>query len=205
MDHRCAERGKFNFFEWLEGLFGGKEKTVDTNSLGWVQSVGRMLAFIFEVLLWSVPIIIVVYLVLYFKDKNYYFKFHQNRKELTSPVSLFGMDMREESLPDNVLGQVIKLWRSKEHRQALSLLYRASLVRLMHGHKIEFEQSDTEVECLQKVRSVVERDVATYFMRLTGAWINLAYGHHRPSAEVFDKLCRNWAQFFEDNSTNVHA
>ncbi|MFC1664495.1 DUF4129 domain-containing protein [Pseudomonadota bacterium] len=202
---KSKDGSEFNLFEWLKSIFKGENRKSDTSSISWVQSIGRMLAHLFEVLLWVIPIIIIIYLVLYFKDKNLYFRFYKKEDDYNPPISLFGLDMRDESLPDNVLGEVDRLWRLKKHRQSLSLLYRASLVRMMRTHQVEFAQGDTEGECLQKVRSAVAQDLATYFKKMTGAWITLAYGHQSPSSEMFDDLCRSWKQLNEDSTLKTHA
>ena len=194
-----------SFIEWLKGFFDGESSEVDAGSFSWIYSVGRALAIAFEVLLWAIPVVIIVYLILYFKDKKIYFKSRKKSDGNRPPVSLFGLDMREERLPDNVLDEAVRYWRSKQYRQALSLLYRASLVNMMHGHEVQFEQGDTEGDCLRKVQAKAAKDISIFFKKMTGVWIDLAYGHQTPSNTVFQQLCQSWDLLFNTRAQSPNG
>ncbi len=110
------------------------------------------------------------------------------------PDFLFGLDVRPESLPDDVAAAAEALAREGRVREALSLLYRASLVRLM-DEGLEFRQGDTEGDCLRLVKDSAPRRHG-YFAHLVNAWQLLAYGHRPVAAAAVEQFAREWrAQF----------
>jgi hypothetical protein len=110
------------------------------------------------------------------------------------PDFLFGLDVRPESLPDDVAGTSESLAREGRVREALSLLYRASLVRLM-DEGLEFTQGDTEGDCLRRVKASAPRRHA-FFASLVNAWQLLAYGHRPVTAATVEQFAREWRTQF---------
>jgi hypothetical protein len=106
---------------------------------------------------------------------------------------MFGLDVRPESLPDDVPAQVMSFWRDDRHRDALGLLYRASLSRLIVQHALAFKSSHTEAECAALVKSRGIDSLSNYFAGLTRVWCHLAYGHELPEIEAIEKLCDDWS------------
>ena len=114
------------------------------------------------------------------------------RRRQAAPEILFGLDVTPESLPEDVPGQVMKLWDSGSHREAMSLLYRASLSRLIDRYEIAFRASHTETECAALVRARGIDSLSEYFWQLTDAWRRLAYGHQVPGSDTVQGLCAGW-------------
>lgn len=110
------------------------------------------------------------------------------------PDFLFGLDVRPESLPDDVAQTAESLAREGRVREALSLLYRASLVRLM-DEGLEFTQGDTEGDCLRRVESSAPQRHG-YFAHLVDAWQLLAYGHRPVAAAAVEQFAREWRSQF---------
>jgi hypothetical protein len=110
------------------------------------------------------------------------------------PDFLFGLDVRPESLPDDVALTAEALAREGRVRDALSLLYRASLVRLM-DEGLEFSQGDTEGDCLRLVKTSAPRRHG-YFSHLVNAWQLLAYGHRPVAAAAVEQFAREWRSQF---------
>ncbi|WP_062061275.1 DUF4129 domain-containing protein [Cellvibrio sp. OA-2007] len=112
------------------------------------------------------------------------------------PVTLFGMDVTRESLPEDISGNALRLLNTGDVRAALALLYRASLFHMIHSG-IEIHDGHTEQECAELMHqhfasnSAAQTRVA-YFAALTREWQRLAYGHLLPSAEKAQHLCANW-------------
>ncbi len=109
-----------------------------------------------------------------------------------APEVLFGLDVTPESLPDDVPSEVMQLWNNGNTREALSLLYRASLSRLIDRHELEFRASHTEAECAALVNARGIKSLSNYFWQLTKVWRRLAYGHQLPTLETVQDLCRDW-------------
>ena len=114
------------------------------------------------------------------------------RRRQAAPEILFGLDVTPASLPDDVPGQVMKLWNAGSHREALSLLYRASLSRLIDRYEIAFRASHTETECAALVTARGIDSLSEYFWQLTDVWRRLAYGHQVPGSDTVQGLCADW-------------
>lgn len=114
------------------------------------------------------------------------------------PELLFGLDVREESLPDDVCREVEQLWESGDERQAVALLYRATLSLLIHHHAFEFYAGFTEQECLAVVAERKDEPLSAYLARLTFVWQRLAYAHQFPEREQVAQLCAGWRNLFAE-------
>jgi hypothetical protein len=113
---------------------------------------------------------------------------------------LMGLDLSEDSLPTDIHQEVSKLIQAEKYREALSLLYRATLFDFVNNNKVSLKKSYTENDCLDAVRQQVETGHKTYFEKLTIAWINLAYGHTPPLVEQLITFNMEWQQLFAVNS-----
>ncbi len=114
------------------------------------------------------------------------------RAREAAPEMLFGLDVTPESLPADVPAQVMQLWEQGAGREALSLLYRATLSRLIDRYQIAFRASHTEAECAALVRARGVDSLSDYFWQLTQVWRRLAYGHRLPVADTVRELCADW-------------
>jgi hypothetical protein len=107
-------------------------------------------------------------------------------------VTLFGLDVRPESLPEDIAATARTLLEQGDPRGALSLLYRGLLAKFIEQGYPQIPDSATEGECLLCVRKTRSKRESDYFRALTEAWIRLAYGHLVPSREQVQQLCDNW-------------
>ncbi len=120
----------------------------------------------------------------------------RDRKPLP-PERLFGLDLRPESLPDDVPGDAEALWRAGRHAAALSLLYRGALGRLAAGG-LELRASFTEDDCLRAAGAGLEPRRQDFFTDLTRAWQSVAYAHRVPEGSRASRLMSGWAEHFGD-------
>jgi len=107
------------------------------------------------------------------------------------PVEVAGLDVRPESLPDDPASTALALWRRGEAREALGLLYRAAIARIVDRFEVPIVDGDTEGLCLFRVRTARVPDVET-FGELTATWQGCAYGERVPDDAGFDGLVRRW-------------
>jgi len=105
---------------------------------------------------------------------------------------VMGMEVSPESLPDDVANAVLALWRNGRHREALGLLYRAAISRLLHGGCVEIRESDTEGDCLRRVEIAGGPAHPGYFRGVTAAWTRLAYAGEPPADAEIEALCADW-------------
>ena len=110
------------------------------------------------------------------------------RREL--PTELLGLDVRPESLPDDVSAAARDSLARGDRIGALSLLYRGALVRLMRTHELELEAGATEADCLRAVQAA--GGPATWFEGLTRAWQSEAYAHRPQPDEAIASLIDGW-------------
>jgi hypothetical protein len=113
---------------------------------------------------------------------------------LAPPSDLFGLDIRPGSLPKDVAGAALALWRGGDRRAALSLLYRGALARLVHERGLEVSAGATEGDCLRAALPALQDDAGGYFRLLTRAWQAQAYAHRE--AEDGERLCLDWPRHF---------
>ena len=116
---------------------------------------------------------------------------------------LFGLDLREESLPDDVAAQALKFFHEQNYRAALALLYRATLAYLVKHYDFKLDKGATEGDCLELVTkklSLPSESSVKYFVELTRAWQITAYAHRPITAEQMEQLCRNWSQYYDDKN-----
>lgn len=112
------------------------------------------------------------------------------------PVELFGLDVRPASLPDDVPGTVLRWWREGRGVEALGLLYRASIARLIEREDVPFQASDTERDCLRRVEEHGGGERTRAFAAVTRAWQAVAYSPDEPSDAVVERLCSAWEAHF---------
>ena len=158
------------------------------------------LAQVIEVLLWTTLCGLIALLSWHYRA--WLQTFVSRRKPIQPPASpsssaqLFGLDLDRESLPEDVASQVEALWR--EHpRQALGLLYRALLSRLLHDFELPLTSADTEAQVLAQVERLGQPELQRFSQSLTLHWQNMAYGHRLPPAALQQQLCQGWRALFE--------
>jgi Domain of unknown function (DUF4129) len=159
----------------------------------WMETIGKLIAQGARALAWIAAAAAILFALYYLAR---YIRLHgMGRVRQQRPDFLFGLDVRPESLPDDVAGTAERLARESRVREALSLLYRASLVRFMDGG-IEFLQGDTEGDCMRRVEAAETPRRKSYFRRLVTHWEVLAYGHHTVSPDAAVALARAWREQF---------
>ncbi|MES2939770.1 MAG: DUF4129 domain-containing protein [Pseudomonadota bacterium] len=105
------------------------------------------------------------------------------------PAHVRSLDIRPESLPDVVGAAAAQLWRSGRARDALSLLYRGALSRLVHQHGVPVRAASTEGECLRLATGHVDTARSAFFAQLVGVWQLAVYAARLPQGEQVLALC----------------
>lgn len=120
----------------------------------------------------------------------------RSARKSAPPTKLFGLELSKESLPDDIAATALALLEQQQLREALSLLFRASLSHLVHHADLAINDSSTEGECLRLVTQTRPASEVSYFQQLTRHWLLLAYAHQPPSLEDARALCQEWPQHF---------
>lgn len=196
-----------------------EESEASSPDLLWIAELFRLFAIIIEAALWLLPLVIIFYL---YKYREYWINLVQGNgfqaKDKVLPETLFGLDISQQSLPDDVPGQARKLWASGEYRSAVSLLYRGSLASIFRSYTFELPPGATEQDCLREVeqsshltlqnpdeassQSVPPSLLIEHFRLLTDLWVELAYAHKLPNDDHFNTLCEQWSRVYSREGGN---
>jgi hypothetical protein len=110
-------------------------------------------------------------------------------RALTLPSHVRDLDIRPESLPDDLPAAVRALWQRGESRAALSLLYRGALSRLVHDHEVPVRAASTEGECAALASRHLDAERGAFVARLIGLWQLAVYGACLPDANAVLAVC----------------
>jgi hypothetical protein len=119
-------------------------------------------------------------------------------------TEIAGMDIRPDTLPDDVAGAVRGMWLTgdnKDKRAALALLYRATLSRLVQDHRLPVTRGATEADCLRTAgKALAEKTLPESRYRLaaitTDMWLKAAYGNRWPDDATLSSACQQWQADF---------
>ncbi|MCP4236220.1 MAG: DUF4129 domain-containing protein [Aestuariibacter sp.] len=169
------------FPEWLIDFIEMLESDRDNSAIGSLLKILLVTLFVF------------LLLYLFYRFRGPLKRLATRRQNEVAPAVMFGLDVRPESLPQDVPGQVMSLWQQEQFRDALGLLYRAALSRLIEQHALAFKSCHTEAECAALVQARGIESLSNYFAKLTQVWRRLAYGHQVPELTDLQKLCADWS------------
>jgi hypothetical protein len=105
---------------------------------------------------------------------------------------VMGMDVSPATLPGDVPAAAWALWRQGRQQEALGLLYRGAISRVMEVARVEIQESDTEGDCVRRVDLAGPAAHPDYFRGITGAWSRLAYAGLCPAEREVEVLCQKW-------------
>ncbi|QXI29913.1 DUF4129 domain-containing protein [Pseudomonas vanderleydeniana] len=173
---------------WLQRLLG----LLDSHSFG-------RLADALSILLWGIVLSLIAWLAWRYRDWLQAFVSRRptkpSRSRAKAPAQLFGLDLGVESLPEDIAADAEALW-SSQPREAMSLLYRGLLSRLLHDFQLPLKNADTEGQVLARVAQLQHPALQVFSQQLTSHWQNLAYGHRLPPPHLQRELCNGWRELF---------
>lgn len=169
-------------------------------SSGWFV-FAKIFAVLMEFVLWIFIAVLIIFLLL--KYKHLLVRGVSNKKvPHKRPVKLFGLDLDSESLPDKPWAIAKQMIQNKQYREALSLLYRASLIWYIDNSDAVIKEGYTELECLKQISTQVNRSSQLYMGSLTKSWRGLAYAHQMPELSELNELCDNWPLVMRKKENN---
>ena len=123
----------------------------------------------------------------------------------TRPATLFGLDLRPETFPDDIAAAALTEAEAGHWIRALSLLYRGALVTLIERDRVVFRTGDTEDLCLARVNGHIEGDTLTTFAALLADWKAAAYAGKLPTLARMRVLCADWRAHFAAPPAVIHT
>ena len=107
------------------------------------------------------------------------------------------LDIRPDSLPGDVSAAAIELLRAGRLRDALSLLYRASLSSAVHRYGVALGTHQTEREVLRTVKGVLDEGRARYFAELVALRQRVVYAGEAMTEDAVLPLCSGFSAYFD--------
>lgn len=117
------------------------------------------------------------------------------QRSVTSHVR--DLDIRPESLPSDIGAHALAQWQGGEVAQALSLLYRGALSRLVHGFQLPVLASSTEGECLRLANEHLQTDSAQFVAILIHTWLRAVYARRTPTEDTMQRLCGDFSRMLD--------
>ena len=111
----------------------------------------------------------------------------------------------EAPLPDDVPAAARRLWQSGRERDALALVYRASVEAMTQRAHVVLVPGATEAHTLRASRQLPTAAEREAFARAVRVWQVAAYAHGLPSREEFEELLGELSQRFFWVRTGVAA
>jgi hypothetical protein len=173
-DNENKPARKSNWFNWLKDLFG------------FIAQTGRLIVWLAIAVAVALLVVAVARIIRSIKPRT-------RAAPFDAPTHVRDLDIRPESLPDDIGAAALALWEQGDHRAALALLYRGLLSRLVHVHEIQIRPSSTEGDCLQLANQRLQGERGEYVARVIGVWQHAVYGGQTPQSVDVQTLCLGFA------------
>jgi uncharacterized protein DUF4129 len=184
-----AER-TFKTLRWNDTT---QRETRSSPWLSWLGGLFRWLDQSARVLIWTAAAVLAGMLVVFLLRMIRAARGAADFAAFVAPTHVRDLDIRPETLPDDVGRAARELWDRGEHRAALALLYRGLLSRLAHVHHIPIRDSTTEGDCLALAATHLTDQRRDYAARLVRVWQRAVYGGEPSPSPVVYALCDGFA------------
>jgi hypothetical protein len=195
-DEAFGKEKTFHYWEYI----GDEEEAADELPafFKWLEQLTVSIARVAEFMMWLLAAGVIAYLVYWFVQNQPMLRRPALRQASRKhPKVVAGLDIRPECLPDDPAQEAARLIKQGAVREGLALLYRATLIELIHHYDLPIHEGDTEGDCLARSRKLAKPEVNDYFCQLTDAWQRLAYAHRLPDRDQLLVLCHHWHDYFE--------
>jgi len=169
------------------------EKKFQPPPFGWL---GEIISTVGEYGLWAVVIALVGVLLATAPRWLAWFRGSLAREAREDEVRRDRTDEPEQPLPDDIAAAIRRLWREGRQREALAMLYRASVETMVARTQAVLVPGATEAEVLRVSRKLpldADRDA---FARAVRTWQYAAYAHSFPEGDDFESLLVDLASRF---------
>ncbi len=192
-DPLLSGRHKEHRLEWQPKPSKRKKVDADPSWLKWFASLARFINDTSRFLLYGIVLVLVALLLVSGRHLVQLRAFRRRAAAATAVSHVRDLDVRPESLPDDVGAAAWALWQAGQVPAALSLLYRGALSRLIHRWHVPIAASTTEGECLELARGALEPGAQRYLTQVVRAWEANIYGNRQLSAAMGETLCTGFA------------
>jgi hypothetical protein len=96
------------------------------------------------------------------------------------------------ALPEDIPAAALEAWQAGRPRDAMSLLYRGAVVRLLPEKRINEARTEREIIAALKQAST-NRDTLAWMQALVNTWLGTAWANRPPDEPAFLELHRQWS------------
>lgn len=165
-----------------------QDEKPDLGGPAWLAGIGNVFAFIGEWGLWILAGALALALL---ATARYWLPWMRGavRSRAAKPAAMESEALvLPEALPDDVATAARRLWADGRARDALALLYRASVESMTARADIVLPPGATEAECLRASRRMPQAEDRQLFTRMVRVWQYAAYAQQLPAENEFDGL-----------------
>lgn len=174
-----------------------KKKPPEKPKVPPLAGLGVFLALVSEYGLWALVGVIVLILLLTSPRWIGWFRRSLARAPREAgDVRRSDADEPQAPLPDDVPTAIRRLWGEGRQREALALMYRASVESMATRTQVVLVPGATEAEVLRVSRRLPLAEERDIFARAVRAWQYAAYAQRFPGAEDFERLLHDLVERF---------
>lgn len=181
---------KMHTLKWVDE--SEKKKRRNMKIPAWLSWFGGLFSWLSQssrALVWILAAILVGLLVIYIARLMRGRDLGTRAERFVAPSHVRDLDIRPESLPEDIGRSARALWDRDEHRAALALLYRGLLSRLVHVYNVPIRDSSTEGDCLRLAVPHLNETRMNYASRLVRVWQRAVYGGEQVDTAAVYALC----------------
>ncbi|MCC4594479.1 DUF4129 domain-containing protein [Xanthomonas campestris pv. phormiicola] len=171
-----------------------EEKKPDPDKLdprfgkGVLASLAAVFAFVGEWGMWLLAGMLVLVLLLTAKHWLPWMRGSVRKRAAVETPVAHAPVVSAEPLPDDVATLAHRLWREGRQRDALALLYRASVATVCERANLVLPPGATEAQCLRASRRLQDDADRSLFARMVRTWQYAAYAGRLPDDDAFAGL-----------------
>ncbi|MCC8447265.1 DUF4129 domain-containing protein, partial [Xanthomonas translucens pv. translucens] len=155
---------------------------------GLLASVAAVFAFVGEWGMWLLAGMLVLVLLLTARHWLPWMRGSGRKRAAVETPVAHAPVLSAEPLPDDVATSARRLWREGRQRDALALLYRASVATVCERANLALPPGATEAQCLRASRRLPDAADRDLFARMVRTWQYAAYAARLPDDDAFDGL-----------------
>jgi hypothetical protein len=181
---------KINTLKWVDEP--EKKKRRNMRWPAWLSWFGGLFSWLSQssrTLVWILAAALVGMLIIYIARLMRGRDLGARSERFVAPSHVRDLDIRPESLPDEIGTSARALWDRGEHRAALALLYRGLLSRLVHVYNVPIRDSSTEGDCLALAVPHLNEARMNYASQLVRIWQRAVYGGEQVDTAAVHALC----------------
>jgi hypothetical protein len=203
IDPLLSGKHKIHTLRWKDSDEPEKNTPRDPSVFAWLAALAGFLNDTSRFLLWGAVAVLVALLLVSARHLVQLRGFRRNAAAASAVSHVRDLDVRPESLPDDVGAAAWALWQAGQVQAALSLLYRGALSRLIHRFRVPITASATEGECLDLARGRLDPVALRYVTQVVRAWEASIYGGRSLSSAMGEALCSGFAQRLDASSAGA--